>query len=730
MDVGGGHSEPLDRRHPVDGSAGTADALRAAHFQALVESSEDAILSKDVRGTITSWNGAAERLYGYSAEEAVGQPIRLIIPADHANEEKEILRRILAGEHIAHYETERVRKDGRRVSVSLTVSPIRGPEDEIVGASVVARNMSERVEREKRAARLQEITSALARETEPSGAIGLLVRDGVIALGADAATLGLLDPDGERVVLADDVGHSREGLADWQSFPLEAELPMCVAIRELTSLWSSTAADLRERFPTLANERFRFAALAVLPLIVEGRAIGAVSFSFAESRRFGPEERAFTGSVVQQVAYALERARVHDAERRARQRLSFLAVASEVLSESLELRVTLERLAELAVRHMSDWCAVDLAEPHGGVEDAIIAHVDRGKVALARELRRRYPPDPEAATGALNVIRTGEAELYPEVTEEMLEAAAADEEHLEMMRGLGLDSAMVVPLIARSRTLGALTFVSSSPDRAFGREDLELAEDLARRAALAIDTSLLYQREHETALTLQRALLPDTLPEVDGVEIASRYLPAEAGLEVGGDWYDVTESCPGQVEVVIGDVAGRGVHAAAVMGRLVMGLRACVLDGRPIEDAVAGLDQLMQEFDVPQMSTLFAFSLDLATGRARYVRAGHPPALLRGPDGEVIELEGESCPPVGLLNGARFVATTTTLQPGGMLLLYTDGLIERRRIDLQVGIERLKAAFAAAPDDPSAVVETLPKALDAERVPDDIALLALRFAGP
>jgi PAS domain S-box-containing protein len=380
---------------PLDGG----DARRAAHFQALVESSEDAILSKDVRGVITSWNPAAERLYGYSAEEAVGKSIGLIIPEDHAGDEQEILGRVLAGEQIAHYETDRVRKDGRRVSVSLTVSPIRGPEAEIVGASVVARDIGERLEREERAARLQEITSALAREADPGQAIGVLVRDGLEALGADAATLGLLDAAGERVVLADDVGHSREGLAGWQSFPLDAGLPMSVAIRTLTPIWSPTAEDVCERFPALAGERFKFAALAVLPLVVEGRAIGAVSFSFAKPRRFGAEEKAFAGSIVQQVAYALERARTHDAEHRARRRLAFLARASEALNESLEVQLTLERLADLAVRHVSDWCIVDLARPYGGVDDAIIAHVDRSKVELAEELRRRYPPDPDATSG-------------------------------------------------------------------------------------------------------------------------------------------------------------------------------------------------------------------------------------------------------------------------------------------------------------------------------------------
>ena len=193
--------------NPVASAPGP-EGLSAAHFRALVESSEDAIFSKDQNAIITSWNPAAERLYGWTAEEAIGRPVSIIVPEDHANEEMVILDRILADETIDHYETERVSKDGGRIHISLTVSPIRVQGGEIVGASVIARDIGERVEQERRASLLQRITSDLAREVEPGQAIGVLVRDGVTALGAEAATLGLIDAGGEQVILADAVGHS------------------------------------------------------------------------------------------------------------------------------------------------------------------------------------------------------------------------------------------------------------------------------------------------------------------------------------------------------------------------------------------------------------------------------------------------------------------------------------------------------------------------------------------
>ena len=698
-----------------------------AHYEALVTSSEDAILSKDTEGVIMSWNPAAERLYGHTAEEAVGKPITLIIPPDRKGEEQEILASVLAGDPIDHYETERVRKDGRRVHVSLTVSPIRSDVDEIVGASVVARDIGELVAVRKRATTLHEITTALTREAEPERVIKVLLEDGAEALGADAATAGILDESGEDVVLAGSVGYSEEGLDGWRRFPVSAELPMSVAIRTSEPVFSTSEQDLLERFPPLEGSEVRFAALAVLPLEVEGRPMGSVAFSFREPRQFTHEERAFMTAIVQQAAYTLGRASLFEAERLGRQQLSFLARASELLNQSLDADQTLHRLAFLIVPEIADWCAVDRVEPDGGLRRVVTAHVDPAKVKLAEELDERFPADPESPRGVHEVIRSGEAQHYPAIGEEMLAEGARSQEHLELLREIGMSSAMVLPLLARGRTLGAITMVTAESGRSYGDEDLELARDLARRAALAVDTSVLYQREHEAALTLQRALLPTDLPKIEGAELAARYLPAEAGMEVGGDWYDVIEPKPGCVAVVIGDVAGRGVEAAAVMGRLAMTLRAYVADGRDPDAAVGGLDQLMKTLQQPQMATLLHLNLDLESNTAKFVRAGHPPALLRRTDGEIVELVGNGSPPLGLVEGAEFTMAEVDVPPGSMLLLYTDGLIERRGSDLNEGLDRLKLALRTAPDDPAAVVNELPAALDAERLPDDVALLALRM---
>jgi PAS domain S-box-containing protein len=193
--------------------------------EAIVESSDDAILSKDRDARITSWNPAAERLYGYTAEEAVGQHISLIIPPDRAGEERRILERILAGERIEHYETERVTAAGRIIDVSLTVSPIREPDGEIGGASVIAHDITDRRAVRERAERLQRATVELARAIDPERAVEVLLENALPALGANAAAVGLLDPDGAEVELVGSVGYS-PAVAQFGRMALDADLPM------------------------------------------------------------------------------------------------------------------------------------------------------------------------------------------------------------------------------------------------------------------------------------------------------------------------------------------------------------------------------------------------------------------------------------------------------------------------------------------------------------------------
>ena len=466
----------------------------------------------------------------------------------------------------------------------------------------------------------------------------------------------------------------------------------------------------------------------IVPLTARGRTIGALTFlSTIEGRHYGEADLDFAQHLARRFGLAVDNARLYQEAQHARDRLSFMARASEVLSASLELEPTLQQVAMLAVSGLADWCSIELLDDDGGLRNAAIAHVDPEQVKMATVLRQKYPIDPDDPSGVPNVIRTGRSELYPEIADELLVRGARDEEHLRLLRSVGLKSVLIVPLTARGRTLGAITLVSAESGRQYGVEDLRFAEELAHRAAVAVDNSRLYSREHNAAVTLQQSLLPRQLPEVPGVEFAARYLPATSELDVGGDWYDAIQLSDGSVGVAIGDVVGHGVEAAAVMGQFRNALRAYVLDGRGPDAAVERLNRLTRTFDQNDMATLVYVVLDTATGGFRFVRAGHPPPLVRDLQGNVEQLNGQGALPVGVAPNVRYPATSMKLEPGSTLLLYTDGLVERRGEPLEEGIAKLQRVLADAPEPLEELCDHVLSALAAEdERDDDIALLAVR----
>ena len=705
--------------------SGFATPVTESRLAAIVESSDDAILTKDHEGIITSWNPAAERMYGYSAEEAIGQPISILIPKHRAGEERRILEQVLSGEHVDHYESERVHHSGRLLRVSISVSPLVDESGEFIGASVIARDVTALDRTREFAERLHELTRALSNEITREGAIKCLLDHAVGGLGADAGAVGLIDSTGREIELVGSVGYTEAGIGSWKRFPLDADVPMSIAIRTGDAIWTESATELARRYSGLADANILFASLAVIPLAVEDEPFGAVALSFSSQHPFAPPERTFLVTAARQAAQTLDRARLYEVEHLGRQRLSFLAGASELLAGSLDPETTLRNLADLAIHDVADWCAIDLLDDDGGLRNVATAHVDPAKVRLANDLRQRYPVDPDAPTGAPNVIRTGRSEIYPEIPDELLIEVAKDEEHLHLMRDLGLASGMVVPLEARGRVLGAMTLIASESGRRYGDSDLELAEDLTRRAALAIDNSMLFRREHEAAVALQRSLLPESLPQLAGVEFAGRYEPAAPEIEVGGDWYDVVAVSEDTVALTIGDIAGRGIKAATVMGRVATSLRAYVLDGKPADEALRRTNRLMRESGSPQMATVLHLQLDLTTGTARYVRAGHPPGLIRLPGGKVERLGGEGTPPLGTFDELDYRVHRIAVPSGSLLLLYTDGLIERSDSDFDVELERLCAALAEAPSDPAECLRWLADRFSTESVPDDVAMLAM-----
>jgi serine phosphatase RsbU (regulator of sigma subunit) len=378
------------------------------------------------------------------------------------------------------------------------------------------------------------------------------------------------------------------------------------------------------------------------------------------------------------------------------------------------------------VPEIADWCAVDLRDADGDRVPVSVVHADASKSRLAEELRSydRARPDPEQGIG--RVLRTGEPVLYPEIPDEMLVAAAVDERHLELLRSVGFRSAAVVPIRLGRRVLGTMTLVSADSRRVLDRPEVELAEQVAARAAVAIENSRLYSQRSAIAHTLQQSLLPEELPEIPGYELANLYIPALAGTEVGGDFYDVWEARGGWL-LVIGDVTGKGPEAAAVTALVRHTLRATSEFVSSPAELLAHLDRALKQQRQRPICTAICLrlegdQLDLAVG-------GHPLPIEVGPTGAWPV--GEFGFILGAFEDAEWHDTRLELAPGHTLVLFTDGVTDAvGRDGARYGFSRLRSTLGecwqlSAGD----LIDTLGNALRSFQVgehADDTAVLAVR----
>lgn len=315
----------------------------------------------------------------------------------------------------------------------------------------------------ERAARLQEFTAALAAATSADEVASIVVSEGVSALGASGGGLVLLTAD-HHIDVAASVGYDA-GLVDrLRHETSDDQLPAAVALRTGEGVWLESRQERDERFPDLTGLEPATISMCAVPLILQGRPLGALRFSFDQPRLFDSDERTFVRTLAGQTATALGRAQAIVETANANAKLAFLAEASAELASSLDYRTTLANVARLAVPRLADWCTVHVVED-GAIPTIAVAHSEPDKVALAEEYGRRYPIDPAAERGVAEVIRTGESQVYATVTDAMLVAGARDDDHLAAMRALGFSSALIVPLATRSSILGALTMIHAESGR-------------------------------------------------------------------------------------------------------------------------------------------------------------------------------------------------------------------------------------------------------------------------
>jgi PAS domain S-box-containing protein len=365
----------------------------------------------------------------------------------------------------------------------------------------------------------------------------------------------------------------------------------------------------------------------------------------------------------------------------ARRRLTLLAAAGPALAASLDYEQTLEDITRLLVPELADWCLLDIVEDDGSVNQLAAAHAEEEKEVLLGRLKehRRFGEDPGSTA---EVLRTGQSVLLPDLPDATFYERELEGEQLEIVTRLEPRSLMCVPLLARGKTRGAITLVSSRLDRRYDEEDLLLAENLAYRCALAADNARLYRDHSEIARVMQRSLLPPHLPEISGVEVGAEYLPVGEANDVGGDFYDLINTVEDGWICAIGDVRGKGVEAASVMALARYTIRAVTLkDDRPSEVLAALNEAMLRQLPEDRFCTAACIRLEPQDGAAgvgaEVSRAGHPPPLLLRCGGMVEEV-GCSGRVLGVFPDAELLDTSLRLMPGEALVLYTDGVTEAR----------------------------------------------------
>ncbi|MGY6026110.1 SpoIIE family protein phosphatase [Streptomyces spinosirectus] len=429
----------------------------------------------------------------------------------------------------------------------------------------------------------------------------------------------------------------------------------------------------------------------------------------------------------------------------ARRRLEFLHEAGSRIGTTLDVTRTAEELAEVMVPRFADFVAVDLPDAVlRGEEPEELGGLDALRRVAIRSLRRQSHHLYDVGDTVAYVPSTPQArclETRQSVMEPVLAEAggwfAQDPQRLERVLASGVHSLITVPLRARGTTLGVVSLYRSVRPAPFEDDDLSLAQELVGRAAVCIDNARRYTREHNTALTLQRSLLPKGRPEQSAVEVACRYLPAQAG--VGGDWFDVIPLSGARVALVVGDVVGHGLHAAATMGRLRTAVQNfCSLD-LPPDDLLTHLDDLVGRLDrgegwavdsthadsgIVGATCLYAV-YDPVSRRCTLTCAGHPLPAVVAPDGTVEFIDLPSGQLLGL-GGMPFETVELELAEGSQLVLYTDGLVEDRHRDIDSGLDGLRTVLAAAGRAPEDTCEAVLDALLPVRPGDDVALLVAR----
>ncbi|POX50901.1 SpoIIE family protein phosphatase [Streptomyces sp. Ru72] len=651
----------------------------------------------DSDGRIALWSPEAERLLGFSAAEALGRNAGgLLLAPENRARARELFERVRAGGSWAGVFPVR-HKDGSTRMVEFRTMQLRD-----AGGDVYALGLGTDAD----TVRNVEWDLALSHILVRQSPVGIAVFDTDLRWVRVNPSLERINGVPEEAVLGRRVG---EVLPALDVEAIESRMRRVLQTGEPLldqQTIGRTAADSEDHTYSESYHRLEDANGRVL-----GLAIAVLDVS--------------------------ERQRTAAEIAKARERLAVIADAGMCIGTTLDLRQTARELAGTAVPELADLAAVDVLDSVAGLGGTTAAlQVEGSLVFRALAVAAGYPTDAIGAAdpvgelasySASRVITQSVQERRPillqRVSGSTMRRIARDDSAAETLRQAGVHSYLSAPLMARGEVLGTLSLYRTVNARPFDDQDLTLATELAARAAVCIDNARLYGRERSTALTLQRSLLPQEPPDYDGIEVACRYLPAVS--EVGGDWFDVLPLRRGKLGLVVGDVMGKGVHAAAIMGQLRTATRALARLDLPPAELLYHLDDITASLgDSDSMATCLYVVCDPRHGRCELSLAGHLPPVLVDPAGRAEFPDISSGVPLGV-GGVPFSTEERELAEGTLLALFTDGLVERREVSIDVGLQDLLGLLGGTRLPLEETCDVLLDALNREP-DDDVALLLAR----
>ena len=670
-----------------------------------LEGLRHSVVVTDTTGAVTYWNPAAERLLGWSRDEAIGARLDDLLTLESTPDE--IVQRLLADPEWSG-EVALRRRAGTAFLARVHQVGVTDELGHLSGMLRIIADITDHTwERRGRQERGERAVAAL--QAAGVGAWTVDVTTGLATWDETMEMLSGLPPgtfpgsrSGWLALIHDDDREwvEQEIAKATASGPVNVDIEYRVARPDGPTIWVKCLGR------TTTDGTGAVTALT------------GVAFDITERRRADEERSAFLAS---------ERAR--------RDRFTLLAEASAAFAESLDDEDVLAAIGKLVVPRLADWLAIDMVQG-GEVHTVATVHSDAARRELVGYLGRRFGGAGGIIPDVADVLRDGRARLHERVDLDQW-PALTNPEHRAMLTSVGIHSAIVVPLTARGRTFGAMTCVIGDSNLSYSRGDVDLAEDLARRAALSIDNARLFADRAHVARVLQRSLLPPEMPEVEGAEVAARYRASEAGSEIGGDFYDVFQTADDRWSVVLGDVSGKGTDAAVLTGLARHTLRAAAMRASgPVEVLSALNHAIMAQNDGERFVTLAFLQMGFTPDGAELVisSAGHPNPLVVRPDGSVEAVE--ACGGIiGLFDDVPIEHETWTLRGGDALVLYTDGVLEARDADGEFyGDDRLRALLAACAGRPAAEIaeriETAVMAFQDGSPRDDIAILVIRIDEP